>query len=233
MKLIVDVEIIEKYPEVRLGVVKASNLENRESDDRIMGLIRQCQSEIREKYSLETLAQHPRIRAWREAYSQFGARPKKYRSSVESLYRMTLKDIDLRSINGIVDIYNYISLKYMIPAGGDDLDKVEGDIRLGLARGVEPFTPLNSKMVETAKPGEVVYRDDNDILCRRWNWRECDKTKMTEVTRNVLLVVEGLPPFTREHVRNITGELQELVQKFCGGEGQNWILDTTRREIKL
>ena len=233
MKFILEDEILEKYPEVRLGVVMASDLENRGSDDRIPVLVRQTQNTIREKYVLETLSRHPPIRAWRDAYSKFGARPKKYRSSVESLYRMTLKGIDLRPINKIVDIYNYISLKFMIPAGGDDLDKVNGDIRLCLAQGGESFTPLNSQVMENAKLGEVVYRDECDILCRRWNWRECDKTKMSEATGRVVLVTEGLPPFTLKDMQNITAELQDLVKKFCGGEAQSWILDRNYREAPL
>ena len=59
---------------------------------------------------------------------------------------------------------------------------------------------LNSEETKNPKEGEVVYIDDKEVLCRRWNWRECDKSKMTEETTNVALVVEGLPPTSKEEV---------------------------------
>jgi lysyl-tRNA synthetase class 2 len=145
---------------------------------------------------------------------------------------MISKGVDLRPINKIVDIYNTISLKYMIPAGGDDLSKVEGDIILKFAHGDEPFTALNSGERETAREGEVVYTDTKEVLCRRWNWRECDKTKMTEETKDVILVVEGLPTVTGEDVKMILEDLSELVRKYCGGETRMAVLNDAKREVE-
>lgn len=73
----------------------------------------------------ETLIiEHPHIAPWREEYRQFGAKPKKYRSSIENLIRRISKGEEIRHINKLVDIYNIISLKYVIPVGGEDLDKM-------------------------------------------------------------------------------------------------------------
>lgn len=233
MKLKIDAKIFEKFPELKLGAVTARNIDNHGVSDEIMQLIREKEREIRENYDTETLSQHPKINSWRRAYSSFGAKPKKYKSSVESLYRMILKGLDLRHINKIVDLFNYISIKYMIPAGGDDMAKVDGDITLKFAVGDEPFTALNSKEKGTPKEGEVVYADSKEILCRRWNWRECDKTKMTEKTKDVILVVEALPPVTKEELNEVEEELNRLVTKYCGGEIRTAILDDGKREIEV
>ena len=163
----------------------------------------------------------------------FDAKPKKYKSSVENLYRMILKGMKLRSINKIVDIYNFVSIMHMIPVGGDDMEKVEGDITLAFARGGETFIPLNVKEAETAKQGEVVYIDSKEVLCRRWNWRECEKTKMTEETREVILVAEGLPPVTGADMEDIIQELRRLIQKHCGGKPEVFVLNQERTEIEL
>jgi len=173
------------------------------------------------------------MHAWREAYRAFGAKPKKYTYSVENLYSMILEGVELRHINTVVDIYNYISLKHMIPVGGDDVDKIDGDIVLRLAKGDELFTRLNSDEVDHPKEGEVIYADDKEILCRRWNWRECDKSKMTEQTKNITLVVEGLAPVTQDQVKAIVDELSQLVTKFCGGDAVSHILNTYNKEIKI
>ena len=121
----------------------------------------------------------------------------------------------------------------MIPAGGDDRIKVEGDIVLKFASGEEPFVAINSREKEAAKKGEVIYSDDKDVLCRRWNWRECDKTKMTEETKEVVLVIEGLPPVDREDVLKITEDLCGLIKKHCKSEAQIAILDKAHREVEI
>ncbi len=233
MKLRIDSQIFKTFPELNLGLIIARQIDNSGSADEITELVRKREKEIRENFNTETLSQEPKIESWRKAYSAFGAKPKKYKSSVESLYRMILKGIDLRPINKIVDIYNYISIKHLVPAGGDDTTKVDGDIVLRFARGDEPFTALNSDETETVKDGEVVYVDDKEVLCRRWNWRECDKTKMTEETRDVVLVVEGLPPVTKQEILGILDDFRQLVIKYCGGEEETVVLDQNIRETEI
>jgi lysyl-tRNA synthetase class 2 len=233
MKLKIDTRIFEKFPGLKIGAVIVRNIDNHGFSDEIMQLIREKEKEIRENYDTETLSQHPKIHSWRGAYSSFGAKPKKYKSSVESLYRMALKGLDVRHINKIVDLFNYISIKHMIPAGGDDMAKVDGDVTLKFAVGDEPFIALNSQERETAKEGEVVYADSKEVLCRRWNWRECDKTKMTEDTKDVILVVESLPPVTREELEEVVEDLSRLITEHCVGEIKTDILDETKRETDI
>jgi DNA/RNA-binding domain of Phe-tRNA-synthetase-like protein len=233
MKFKIDSKILEQFPGLNIGIVVAKGINNAAINDEIMDLIREESKTIRENFNKETLSANPRIGAWRKAYSSFGAKPKKYKCSVENLYRMILEGIELRHINKIVDIYNYISIKHMIPVGGDDIDKVDGDITLKFALGNEPFTKLNSQEIENPKEGEIVYTDSKEVLCRRWNWRECDKSKMTEDTKNVTLAVEGLPPVTNEEVKTILKELSELVQNFCGGEIKTFVLDNAMPEVEI
>jgi len=95
MKLKIDTKIFEKFPGLKIGVVTARNIDNHGFSDEIMQLIREKEREIRVNYDTETLSQHSKINSWRGAYSSFGAKPKKYKSSVESLYRMILKGLDL------------------------------------------------------------------------------------------------------------------------------------------
>ena len=99
MRFMVDYRIFGKFPNLYLGVVIAKGIDNRGVSDDLWFLISEQQSRIRASTSSETLSQLPRIASWRGAYSAFGAKPKKYKSSVESLYRMVLKEIDLKHID--------------------------------------------------------------------------------------------------------------------------------------
>ena len=224
-------EIFDNYPGLNIGVVIVKGLDNTGQSPEIMDLINDKQNHIRTNYNTETLSQNPKIGVWREAYRKFGAKPKKNKCSVENLYRMILKGIKIKSINKVVDIYNYISLVHMIPVGGDDLDKVQGQVVLKFAHGDEDFTPLNSEEIVHPKQGEVVYCDDSDVLCRRWNWRECNKTKMTQQTKNVCLIVEGLPPFTIDQIEDIIEELADKITVYCGGEAKTHVLNKNINEF--
>ena len=111
--------------------------------------------------------------------------------------------------------------------------KVDGDIILKIAAGDEQFTPLNSQERETAKEGEVVYADSLEGLCRRWNWRECNKTKMTEETKDVILVIEAIHPVTRGELEEVEEDLSQLISEYCGGEIRKDILDEGKRETDI
>jgi len=225
MKLEIDNKIFEKFPDVNIGILAAKGIDNKGTNEEVFDLIKEREKEIRTSFNTETLSLNPKIECWRKAFSSFGAKPKKYKSSVENLLRIILEGNSIRHINKIVDIYNYISIKHILPLGGDDTDNVAGDIKLTLARGDEKFVELNSEEVKNPKPGEVVYKDDKEILCRRWNWRECDKTKMTEETKNIVLVLEALPPVTKGELENAIDDLKELIKKYCNGEMSTFILN--------
>ena len=121
----------------------------------------------------------------------------------------------------------------MVPVGGDDIDKIDGDIMLRFATGSEPFIRLNSDEIDHPKEGEVIYTDDKEVLCRRWNWRECDKSKMTENTKNIILVVEGLAPVTKEDIEIIINDLAEMIGKYCGGEISTHLLNANLKTLNI
>ena len=113
------------------------------------------------------------------------------------------------------------------------MDKVEGNMYVKISKGDERFIMLGSDEATNPKEGEVVYADDNDILCRRWNWREGNKAKFTDETKKAILFVDVIPPLTKEIVRVATNELADLVRKYCNAETKVFILDKNNREIEF
>lgn len=233
MKLTISSKIFKKFPKLNVGIIIAKKINNTGSDEKIYHLLEEVAKLIKLDFIPTDLAKHPLISPWRTAYSEFGAKPSKYNSSVEALMRRILKGETIPRINKAVDIYNYLSLKHLIPMGADDLDKVDGDITLALADGGEIFIPLNSTEVEHPEKGEVIYRDHRNVLCRRWNWRDCDKTKILEQTKNAIFYVEGLPPITKDKLKQVCEELVTLITTFCEGEVSYHILDIANPEIEF
>lgn len=233
MKFKIDQAIFEKFPELNIGVLEIKRMDNKGKSEEVLSLLTRQQADIKSRFSKETYSENPKIKSWRDAYSLFGAKPKKYTCSVDNLYRMTLSGIELRHINKLVDIYNYISIKHIVPVGGDDIDFVDGDITLTIAKGNEIFKELNAEEIKNPEIGEVIYQDDKEVLCRRWNWRECDKSKMTEDTKNALLVIEGLPPVSEEEIKVILDDFSGLIKKYCGGEAKMHLLNKNNQEIEV
>ncbi|HET7041363.1 MAG TPA: phenylalanine--tRNA ligase beta subunit-related protein [Gemmatimonadales bacterium] len=219
-------EVFARFPDAVLGVVVARGIDNTGDGAPLAGPLRQEEERVRAALAGAPISEHPHIAPWREAYRRFGAKPKDYPSSIENLARRVLKGWSVPHVNPLVDLYNAISLRHLLPVGGEDLDRVRGDVLLALASDQEvPVHLLGEPEARPPKPGEVIYKDDLGTLCRRWNWKEAERTKLTAETRNAVLVIEGLPPAGRDLVERATGELAALIREHCGGEIRAALID--------
>ena len=113
MKIVISKNLFEKYPSVSIGVIIAKNLKNVSHNKEIQNLLRMIEEKIRKDISPEEILNVPEVIKLREIYKSFGAKPQDYRSSIESLIRRVVKGNNLPQINSLVDLYNYISLKYL------------------------------------------------------------------------------------------------------------------------
>ncbi|MEU1303444.1 B3/B4 domain-containing protein [Streptomyces shenzhenensis] len=161
----------------------------------------------------------PHMAAWREVYTAFGAKPSRTRNSAEALARRALSESGLPRINLLVDLYNAVSVAHLIPVGGEDADRIEGAMRLVRATGDEDFVTVagGEEAVEHPDAGEVVWRDDAGVTCRRWNWRQGPRTRLTERTASGVFLLEGLAPMPVAEIERAAAELAELLEKFSPG----------------
>jgi DNA/RNA-binding domain of Phe-tRNA-synthetase-like protein len=234
MKLVITDPIFDEFRALVLGVVILQNIDNSQDSAAITEMLRQAETALPGKFGNTPVIEHPYIAAWREAYRKFGAKPKDYPSSVENLTRRVLNGAKIGHINNVVSIYNTVSLRYILPVGGEDLDKIVGDVQLTRAGADEPAVfLLGEKEARAPRAGEIMYKDEAGAICRRWNWKEADRTKLTQETKNAFLVIESLPPVPRDTVETAVRELAELVKQYCGGTVSTAFLDKDHRDAKL
>ncbi len=235
MRIRIDQRIFDEFPGVRVGVLFVEDVDNSGDHPELRDLLDEEQRRVAETLAGVQVIAHPHIAPWRDAYRHFGAKPKKYRSSIENMVRRVLKGGALPSINPLVDAYNVISLRHLLPVGGEDADRLEGDLVLTFAGDSEPpALLLGEPQPRSPHPGEVFYKDDTGAVCRRWNWKEADRTKLTADTRRAVLVIEALPPVDEAMLEAALADLEQLVDRFCGGratrhllhEGQNSMEDS-------
>ncbi|MFD7103153.1 B3/B4 domain-containing protein [Streptomyces celluloflavus] len=197
--------------------VEAHGLTNGPSDETGAALLDEATRRLTERLAGRAPQDDPHLAAWRAAYTAFGAKPSRTRNSAEALAKRALADGGLPRINRLVDLYNAISVAHLIPVGGEDLDRIQGDMRLVRATGEEPFATAagGAETVERPEPGEVVWCDDAGVTCRRWNWRQGVRTRLTEESVSALFLLERMAPMPMDELSAAAAELAEALHKLC------------------
>ncbi|MBO8185320.1 B3/B4 domain-containing protein [Streptomyces spirodelae] len=173
-------------PDYRALLIVAEGLRPGPSDDFSEKLLAEAEAKACDP------DQHPHIAAWREAFRAFGAKPKRTRPSADALLRRAPEG--LPRIDRLTDVYNAVSVAHAVPLGGEDLDRYTGPLRLTRAEGTEPFVLMSGgePVTENPRPGEVIWRDDEGVTCRRWNWRQCVRTRLTTRTTRAVFILDAL-----------------------------------------
>ncbi|MEU0005840.1 phenylalanine--tRNA ligase beta subunit-related protein [Streptomyces sp. NPDC006314] len=199
--------------------IEAYDLVNGPSTEASSALLDEAARRLAARLGGRAPHEDPHLSAWREMYTAFGAKPSRTRNSAEALAKRALSDAGLPRINLLVDLYNAVSVARLIPVGGEDIDRVRGGMRLVRATGEEVFVTVagGAEAIEHPEPGEVVWCDDAGVTCRRWNWRQGPRTRLTEDTVSGIFLLETLAPVPVAEAEDAGAELAELLEKFSPG----------------
>lgn len=150
---------------------------------------------------------HPHLQEWMAAYAAFGAKPKRTSPSVLALIKRA--GIGLPRIDPVTDLYNAVSVTHVLPIGGENLEAYVSAPRLDVAQGGEPFDTIEcgELALDAALSGEVIWRDDRGVTCRRWNWRQCVRTRIDGKTRTAIFLLEALGAMSDEELLAAGAEL--------------------------
>ena len=218
----VDSQVMELRPDYVAVVIVAVGLRPGPSDDSSDGLLAEAEAEARKAIAGGEIADLAAVAAWRRAYQAFGAKPKRTRPSVEALLRRV--DAGLPRIDRLTDVYNAMSVRHLLPIGGEDLDMYGGPARLVRAVGDEPFdtTRDGQPVVGHPEPGEVVWRDDIGVTCRAWNWRQCVRTRITYSTTRAIFILDGLAELGADGLEAGRNDLTEHLSALNPGLSLAW-----------
>lgn len=227
----------EVFPQAEIAVVLAKGIQNTEAQvadvrQEINALLEQSSSEASKYLTEDVFSENKVISVWRKAYQQFKTK-KGVRCSIEALLKRIEKGTGVSPINPLVDLYNSVSLTYGLPCGGEDIDTFQGNLLLTKADGGELFLALGDDENDNALPGEVIYKDDAGAVCRCWNWRDGQRTMLTEQTVNAFLIIESVDPDRTHDLHAAAAKLGELTKQYLGGTVEIIFLNKANREINL
>jgi DNA/RNA-binding domain of Phe-tRNA-synthetase-like protein len=210
----VDVGVFALRPDYRALLMAVDGLVPGPSDQAGEGLLQAAEAAARDRLAGHPVEELPHVAPWREAYRGFGAKPQRTRNSLEGLLRRV--GAGLPRVNRLTDLYNAVSVLHQLPVGGEDLSRYVGPPRLVRATGDEPFDTIaaGADVVEHPDPGEVVWRDEAGVTCRRWNWRQARRTQLRDDTTTALFILDALDPMSDEALHaaadDLAGHLSRL-----------------------
>jgi DNA/RNA-binding domain of Phe-tRNA-synthetase-like protein len=207
---VVSDDIKSKGIPLRVVAVEFSGLKlfskNIELDDEFSKAV----SEILAGFTLENLSSDRAVRCIRDLFKSFGTDPTKWRPSSEAMIRRILKDKGLFRIISLVDINNTVSIRYRLPIGLYDLDKVDGEITLGIGKEGVNFIGLTGREYNT--DGKPVVLDERGVIGSPIV--DSDRTKITAETSNALAVVFSSKDEPFEHSKKAGDEFARFVTRF-------------------
>ena len=59
----------------------------------------------------------------------------------------------------------------------------------------------------------MIWRDDRGVTCRRWNWRQCTRTRITATTTTALFILDGLGALGTDGLRAAAAELTDSLAR--------------------
>ena len=205
MAFIIDPAIWRTFPGLKLVVSVVHALDNRAAHGALTAGFDATIRALRDSWPHANAQSHPHIAAWRNAIASLGQSPSRFPASIEALCRRILRGKELRSINPLVDFYTQLSLRFVVPFGGWDLDCISGEhVYLRPTLKGERFTELGTRHCVEVEANEIAYADDEGLITRHFIWRQSERAKITPETRRVFLVSEvlaDLPVVTAEATR--------------------------------
>lgn len=236
-KFIIEDGFWDLFPQAEIAVIVAKGIDNTEASaetvrEDLSQLLKNANKNAGKFLLKEPISENEVIAVWREAFKKFKTK-KGARCSIEALLKRIQKGKEVGKINPLVDLYNAVSLNYGLPCGGEDIQTFAGDMRLTIAEGGERFLALGDEQYDDALPGEVIYKDDEGAVCRCWNWRDGQRTMLTEETTDAFLIIESVDPLRSGDLMAAAQELAQLTNRFLGGSCKIEHMHIANKEIRL
>jgi len=170
-----------------------------------------------ENLTTEELGKYPEVISYRKLYKQMGIDWHSRRPSPEALLRRVALKKGLYTINTCVDAYNLVVMKHRVSVGAFDLDAIKFPTVLRFPKEGEEILLLGDKEPTKYATQELAYFDKEGGFNIDFNYRDAQRTMVTEKSTNLWINVDGIFDVTPEKVARSLHESVELIIKYCGG----------------
>jgi DNA/RNA-binding domain of Phe-tRNA-synthetase-like protein len=219
MNLRIDVQLKTRFSDLIVLKYNAKDVKVEKQNVELKKVRDEITEKVKKKYDLNSVKNLPTFRAYRDFFWRVGVDPTKNRPAAEALIRRVLGGRTIPSINTLVDAYNLASIKTEIALAAFDANKLKGDLLMRFAEKREKFLGIGMEKHMLLQGGEIVV-SDSEKLVAIYPYRDADSAKITEKTKNVMLLVCGVPGIGEETLQRAAQVALEYITRFCGGEGK-------------
>jgi DNA/RNA-binding domain of Phe-tRNA-synthetase-like protein len=217
MTLNIDQTIKTEFPDLNVLTYQIKDVRVEGQNRDLETFRKEIVKQVEEQYDLELLKDLPTVRAYRDFFWRVQIDPTKHRPAAEALIRSVLRGRRLPRINTLVDAYNLASMKTEVALAAFDADKIVGALFMRFADEGEEFVGIGMKEPLRLQGGEIVVSDAEKLVAI-YPHRDAENTTVTGATRNVLVMVCGVPSVDEGALRNAARVAREFIRRFCGGE---------------
>lgn len=165
----------------------------------------------------DQIGKFPEILSYRKLYKDMGVDWHSRRPSPEALLRRVVLGKGLYTVNTCVDAYNLIVMKHRVSVGAFDMDQIKFPTVLRFAKDGDEILLLGDKVPTKYTAKEIAYYDQIGGYNIDFNYRDAQRSMVTQNSKNIWINVDGVFDITPEQVYLSLHESVELIVKYCGG----------------
>lgn len=213
----IDNAVAQKYPSINIGIAVIRNINIKKTDSNLNDKINKFVSE-QSHLSNEIIGSYPEVITYRKLYKEMGVDWHSRRPSPEALLRRISQKKDLYQINTCVNAYNLIVMKNRVSVGAFDYNKFHFPTIMRFPKEGEYILLLGDREPTKFKPTELAYFDQLGGYNIDFNYRDAQRTAVTENTKDIMLNIDGIYDITREKVEKSLQKSVDIILKYCGGK---------------
>ncbi|MCG3088712.1 B3/4 domain-containing protein [Sporosarcina cyprini] len=229
MKLEMDEKLFHTMPDLKIGLIYYNKITVSESPQMLKGRLQLFQEQLFFDLEDKQLTDFPGINEWRTVWKAFGADASRYRPSVEALYRRIKKQNYIAPYHSAVDLNNFFSLQYQIPAGIYDRKKIVGDVMLTVGDETAGYDGLNGRF--NTLENMLVLRDEYSPFGSPFV--DSIRTAVTEETTSALQVLFLRPSLDLENAVKLTNAAANMFTSISGGDATTHVLHADQRSAVI
>jgi DNA/RNA-binding domain of Phe-tRNA-synthetase-like protein len=213
-------ELAEGFPGLGVLEMRMEGMTIRKTDPALEDFKKEVQERIRRTSpSLAEVKDLLVFRAYRDFFWRVGVDPTKTRPAGEALIRRILSGGSIPTINTFVDSYNLASAETHVAIAAFDLARIDASSLL-MRRAVpgESFLGIGMPSPVMLKGVEIVIEEgSSNNLIAVYPYRDSNDTKVNEETRDVLVMMCGVPGLETPVLERAKAVCKEYVERSCKG----------------
>ncbi|GAC1539215.1 MAG: phenylalanine--tRNA ligase beta subunit-related protein [Herpetosiphon sp.] len=213
MDVRIDGQLAAALPELRLGVVTASEVRIGAGDAELWNAMQEVAAELQALWRGRSASDRPEIAATRRGYRKLGDDPAHYRPSNEALLRRVMGNKGLPQVNSAVDVTTLVSLRSGWPLGCYARERIVGPVVARVGRLNERYVPIGKPEVEAHH--RLVLCDDHAQPIFGSPTADSQRTQVDMEVAELLVVIfafDGIPP------EGASAEVGRLLEQFGGAQ---------------